>query len=136
MIENNPYDRRFKFPKWNGTVTVLQEHRLFNRLPEFQTWTKAQHHREALYAIQSARILRTAYYDLVAQAESIYGDHGQLISGVIRDHFPDTVKDTLRSLCRQISRESDRSLAHWYAARKAFHTWIALRDSLYPEKTY
>lgn len=28
-----------------------------------------------------------------------YGDHGPQISGVIRDHFPDDVKEQLRLLC-------------------------------------
>lgn len=42
-----------------------------------------------------------------------YGDHGPAISGCVRDHFPDPVKDQLRELARRVSLHSDIA----YAAR-------------------
>jgi hypothetical protein len=35
-----------------------------------------------------------------------YGDHGALISGCVRDHFPETIKDRLRALARLVTHES------------------------------
>ena len=35
---------------------------------------------------------------LAAKALGEHGDHGPLISGCVRDHFPETVKDELRQL--------------------------------------
>lgn len=35
-----------------------------------------------------------------------YGDHGAQISGCVRDHFPETVKDELRALARKVTEES------------------------------
>ena len=36
-----------------------------------------------------------------------YGDHGSDISGCVRDHFPDAVKDRLRFLARTVTEASD-----------------------------
>lgn len=49
-----------------------------------------------------------------------YGDHGALISGCVRDHFPDRVKDQLRGLARMVTHESD-------AAREARPKRVHLR---------
>jgi hypothetical protein len=38
--------------------------------------------------------------------EAIYGDHGPLVSGVVREHFPEEVKDRLRRLARAASGSS------------------------------
>lgn len=48
-----------------------------------------------------------------ARAFANYGDHGPLISGCLREHFPDAVKDQLRTLARLVTTESDAA----YAAR-------------------
>jgi hypothetical protein len=42
-----------------------------------------------------------------------YGDHGSSISGCVRDHFPESVKDTLRSYAVNVTLMSDAA----YAAR-------------------
>lgn len=129
--ERNPYDRRFHRPlQWNTDVTVLMEHRLFRRLPEFNTWTREQHAREARYALGTALALENTYFLLVRTAEETYGNQGPLISGIVRDHFPDEVKHTFRELVRRVSREFDRSIVHWHAAGKQIHTWRAMRDRL------
>lgn len=43
---------------------------------------------------------------LAESALALYGDHGPLVSGCVRSHFPEPVKDRLRSLARQVSRAS------------------------------
>lgn len=43
---------------------------------------------------------------LAADALATYGDHGAQISGCVRDHFPDTVKDELRHWAQLVTRRS------------------------------
>jgi hypothetical protein len=50
---------------------------------------------------------------VTADALKEYGDHGPQISGCIREHFPDAIKDRLRNLARTVTRVSDMA----YAAR-------------------
>lgn len=47
---------------------------------------------------------------------SVYGDHGPLVSGVIRGHFPDEQKAILRSLARAVTVHSE--LAHALRPRR------------------
>lgn len=42
-----------------------------------------------------------------------WGDHGPQISGIVREHFPEPVRQHLRWLARQVAIESERA----YAAR-------------------
>lgn len=48
---------------------------------------------------------------LAADALSRFGDHGALISGCVRDHFPSDVKDALRFHAREVTRLSDAAWA-------------------------
>ena len=52
---------------------------------------------------------------MVSAAMFNHGDHGQQISGIGRDHFPESTKIVLRTLARRITALSD---AAW-AARPA-----------------
>ena len=47
---------------------------------------------------------------LAAAALKKYGEHGPQVSGCVRSHFPDDLKDELRAAAREVSRQSD--LAH------------------------
>ena len=115
----HPYDIRFKpFGGWNKNVTLLDDPRLFRRFPQFRLWTKVDHLREARFAQATANALHTAYSQLVGQALESYGSHGPLVSGIVRGHFPEEVKDTLRWLAHRTTRERDRALTHWKAAGK------------------
>lgn len=62
----------------------------------------------------------------------IYGDHGPQISGVIRDHFPDAIKDELREYCTVMNACAD---AAWKArpSRVRQSTMRALRDAIRAE---
>ena len=56
------------------------------------------------------------HYDkLAAQALEQYGSHGAQISGCVREHFPEKVKDELRALARNINFYSDKA---WTARPK------------------
>ena len=46
---------------------------------------------------------------LAALAE--HGGHGPLVSGCVRSHFPESVKDSLRSLARQVGAHDDAAMA-------------------------
>lgn len=47
-----------------------------------------------------------------AAALADYGAHGPLISGCVRSHFPEGVKEELRALARKVTEESE---AAWLA---------------------
>jgi hypothetical protein len=66
---------------------------------------KAAQHFAAACAISRAHGLVTA------SALHVYGDHGPQISGTIRDHFPEDVRDNLRGLARLVTRHSDEAWA-------------------------
>lgn len=48
---------------------------------------------------------------LAARSLRKYGAHGPLISGSVRDHFPEPVRDTLRDLAREVTRQSNAAYA-------------------------
>jgi hypothetical protein len=55
----------------------------------------------------TACLLSRAHDSLTREALAEFGDHGPQISGCIRDHFPESVKETLRTLSRQVADASD-----------------------------
>jgi hypothetical protein len=62
-----------------------------------------------------------AHIDLAKSAFRLYGDHGAQVSGCVRDHFPEAVKETLRQLARQCREHSEAAhAARPKFARKAF----------------
>lgn len=127
----HPYDLYFKPAYgWTKQIRILDEPRLFRQFPQFATWTAADHVREAEYAARTADRLLSAYYGMVRDAEQTYGSHGPLISGIVRDHFPQEVKDTLRETISRANRERDRGWAHWKAAGRRVHTWRRYLESL------
>lgn len=129
--ERNPYARRFPYPKWNVTVTVLDEYRLFPRLPEFTGWTHAQHVAVAIEYLTLAHITNGMYGATCDAMIRAFGDgSGVLVSGVYRDHFPETVKTDLRTLAHTATDYHARSLAHWQASGRRLTTWRAMRDRL------
>ena len=123
----HPYDIHFQpCHGWTRAITLLDDHRLFRRFPQFASWTKADHVREALYAKATARALDVARIELSTRALSDYGDQGPDISGCVRDHFPTEVQDTLRTLAHKAAREIARSATHWKAAGRTMATWRRL----------
>jgi hypothetical protein len=62
---------------------------------------------------------------VAASALEQYGDHGPQISGCVRDHFPEHVKDELRRLAHACAAAGD---AAWAArpSRIQWHTMTCL----------
>lgn len=64
-----------------------------------------------------------AHDQLAGESLDQFGDHGSLIAGVVRNHFPAEVKDRLRELARSVTRESDLA----YAARPKYTRHATIR---------
>lgn len=54
---------------------------------------------------------KAQYNDLVNKSLAKYGDHGPLISGVIRDHFPEETKNVLRRVNHDYNEFDDKGFA-------------------------
>lgn len=68
-------------------------------------------HAANLFALACAA---SRYHSMMAQnALRAYGSHGPDISGCVRSHFPDHIKDDLRSYARRVTEYSEAG----YAAR-------------------
>jgi hypothetical protein len=126
--ESDPYRRRFTAAKWTRTVTCIDVPTLFRRLPEFAEWTKRQHAQASSEYAALSIVHDHMWNALVSIARKTYGDHGPLVSGVYRSHFPDVTKDALRTIAHTATRYADMSVAHWRAAGRTIGTWRAMRD--------
>ena|SRR5215467_2722461 len=126
--ETDPYKRRFTWPKWNRTVTVLDVHQLFARLPEFTGWTADRHLQASRDYLNVAHSYRQCQSDLIARGSRLYGDDGALIAGGFREHWPDALKDAIRVHAHGATDFSDKSLAHWQAAGRRVATWRQERE--------
>lgn len=111
------YHVKHKFRGWNIDPTVLQEHRLFSRY--FPELTKSDHLRLALDYRKQREVAEAKVVKLIQAAEKKYGSHGSLISGGLRDYWPETVKDKIRHGWHNVVNPlADASEAHWKAAGK------------------
>jgi hypothetical protein len=109
---------------WTVPVTPLQEYRLLRH------WMGRDEHRKAARALlYKAATTKAAYSAFADECLGTFGDHGPLISGVLRDHFPPAAKDRLRALARGFADCYSASLAHWQASGRRVHTWRRLRDT-------
>jgi len=68
--------------------------------------------------------------ELAKLAMEQFGDHGSLISGCVRDHFPVPVKDRLRDIALEVTRLLDESKIEWRKSGKHLRTWIRLKDQI------
>lgn len=90
--------------------------------------------KQARLTAQAAEDMRLCYAfsrahsKLARWAERTYGDHGPLISGSVRLHFPPHVKDCLRHLARKVTEHSGRSYAAWHNAGRRRATWFRLKE--------
>jgi hypothetical protein len=119
------YAERHRFPKWNIEPTVLQEPRLFKRV--FPELTKEDHIALAKKFQAKARTVDSQWYKNVDRAVKLYGEHGPYISGIYREHFPETKKEVLRRLAHGASLLYKAAHAHWDASGKRSST-IPNRD--------
>lgn len=71
-----------------------------------------------------------AHTELAKLAMEQHSDHGSLIAGCVRDHFPTEVKDRLRNLALEIGPLMDESKRIWRKSGKHLRTWIRLKDQV------
>jgi hypothetical protein len=67
---------------------------------------------QAIGCLRSARNLRTTRASWVQEAYAQHGERGPLMSGIEQAHFPEDVKDLLRTNAREISKDLE-----WYRAK-------------------
>lgn len=78
--------------------------------------------------------LRAAYWHsrahtrLADRAMSLYGDHGSLIAGVVRNHFPAPIKAKLRYHARSVTSLLDKSRASWRLSGRRFASWMKAKE--------
>lgn len=65
--------------------------------------------RDVVACFECCLFYARAHDQLAAIALREYGDHGPLISGCVRAHFPEQVKDVLRFTARQVTYWSERA---------------------------
>jgi hypothetical protein len=67
-------------------------------------WTECESH------LRAAIMASKAHAKLTQWAMAQYGDHGPQISGCMRTHFPEQIKDRLRRLARLVAIRNDRAM--------------------------
>jgi hypothetical protein len=113
LLGDTSYVKKYKMPKWNVPVSMLQEPKValrhYNLKTPMSKSAQTQRHDELITLTN--RILR-AVEDLEEAALARYGSHGSLISGAVREHFPAPVKDRLRFLAHGLTMVKDASRLH------------------------
>ena len=80
--------------------------------------SKAQHEAKARAFAKRAEKIEEDYFKASESALKKYGSQGSLVSGAVRDHFPEGVKNRLRALAHGIGQLRAASVAHWEASGK------------------
>jgi hypothetical protein len=96
------YVKKYKMPKWNVTVDMLHEPKVairYNTSVGIPT-SKSAHAQRQQHFVKLKLALNKEWNRLADAASKLYGEHGSLISGSYREHFPDAVKDRLRFLAQ------------------------------------
>ena len=109
------YGEGHRYPKWNIRPTVLDEPRLFPQV--FPELTRSDHARLAGNFERRAKEMQVDHYKAIERNEQKYGDTGPLISGGLRDHWPEDAKDEVRYLAHGYTLLSKAADAHKAATR-------------------
>ena len=83
----------------------------------------------AIALLAEAKMLRQIRAQHLRVIFAVHGDQGSLISGVERDHFPEPIKDMLRSNARAIGAAIEDSLIFWRMAGRRRSTWRPLAEA-------
>jgi hypothetical protein len=108
------YLQEFKMPKWNRKVTILDtpdvaiKHWHTLGIPT----SKGAHRQRADHFRDLKNKFQKEHERLVTLAEKLYGAQGGLISGGLRDHWPDQIKDPIRFLAHGITTLSEAVHLH------------------------
>jgi hypothetical protein len=121
------YYVRARFPKWNVHPHVLMEPRLMRRLMPFATMSKADHLERAHALARLSDSMQKSHAQAVTRAEKKHGDHGALICGGRRPHWPQTTMRRIWRLAVGYCDLRDASAAHWQASGKRV-PWRVARE--------
>jgi len=119
VLGDELYVRQVRWPKWNKTVSMLEEPKVAVRYA--LDWgiptSKSGHAQKADYFDNLAQKMNNEWQHAVNLAIEAYGNQGSLISGVYSDHFPDDVKQRLRFLAHGNSLALDAAHLHEYLSK-------------------
>lgn len=120
ILGDENYTRTISLRGYNGDVDMLREPRVAVR--RANQWgiptSKHAHRLRADHFEEIAAAMETEYKATINAALDCYGEgNGRLISGVIRDHFPDGVKNRLRFLAHGLPMVKDAVRLHRYLAK-------------------
>ena len=119
VLGDTSYERKFKMPKWNILVSMLQEPKVAIRYGHTLgiPTSKDAHRQRAEYFTELYHELGTTHNQLGTLASEIYGDHGPLVSGIIHNHFPPDIKNRLRFLSDAKNLVGDAARLHEYLSK-------------------
>lgn len=114
VLGDRLYGKRVRMPKWNFPVSMLSDPKVAVKYAV--SWniptSKNAHRQRTEYFEQLNRDYQQTYTDLVKHSFDAYGTHGPLISGIVRSHFPDDVKNRLRFLSRAVNMTASAARVH------------------------
>lgn len=102
-----------RYMKPYAIMTTYQKRQIKRRILRILSHVEGYADARSLAHIAASRLMGERnsimlQYDREAtDALHAFGDHGSLISGCVRDHFPEGIKDRLRHLARRITDCSD-----------------------------
>jgi hypothetical protein len=115
VLGDRRYAERSRFRGWNIQPTVLQEPRLYPKI--FPELTRSNHASLSHKFDSKAKKFEVDWHKAVENAEQEYGSDGPLISGGLRDHWPEDVKDSVRYLAHGTTLLKDAAQSHQKATR-------------------
>jgi hypothetical protein len=120
IFGEDTYVHTIKLRGYNGDVDMLREPKIAVRRA-LQWGIPTSKHAHALRAQgldEVSRAMEEEYQHVIGAALKRYGDgDGRIISGIIRDHFPDDVKNRLRFLAHGLPMVKDAVHLHRYLAK-------------------
>jgi hypothetical protein len=122
-IDSPIYNEKVRFPKYSVKVSPISAYGsdgvklLLRRLPG---WTKGDHQAAAQHHVNMAAQTYASYQRVLAEAETELKrrglDAGPLVSGIVSDRFPETVKNQLRAFAWDTTRHKTAAWLHDRAA--------------------
>jgi hypothetical protein len=120
ILGDTSYTDPVKMRGYNGDVDMLTEPLV--AIKHAQNWgistSKHAHSLKADHFEEIASLMEPEYNNAIDSALDRYGNgNGVSISGIIRDHFPDGVKNRLRFLAHGLTMVKDAIRLHRYLAK-------------------
>jgi hypothetical protein len=84
----------------------------------------------AIELLRLAKVTSEIRNNLTTKGQEIYGEHGPWIAGGFQEHWPDEVKDTIRTHAKAFGDLLTRSYMCWMKAGATRRTWLREKDKL------